>query len=1081
MNAKGFAKIGLLASFLFMALIMAHANISGAQYCDYQEGGNSGSLVNGQLQQAASTTCPGGYFSSPGTVTLSASDTTGQSDGSSTSPILMVWHPSDTYSIDSSYSSGCGSSNSCWTDPTPNSNPAVSDFLTLEYCGPKQQCNEATGGYYSGAGWAYCGNGPSGSSCSNGNSGQGYDYGNGCGGAGGGGGSTGGGSCIVDNTCPGINADPNVPYNNIASGAGGWNFNPVQNTGTLQIQCTMSTNEFFPCGGQGSCTTPGRNTDILIMNDPPPGTYSFCGTTYGPNNNQLNSGSGLSILETVCNYVAIYPQSWINAMPPTTFVMGANVLPPGASTYINYTIPLQPGEPMCPISYIMIAPPGKPCNPTFSIPGYAETTSNPAAYCNENSTNAPGYGWLCSGGTGTGGSGSCGGTTMVGTGPAWPQCLLNYNNESNPWGDNYDIYNSAGNAGQEPWVDNTLTDECQYSYFMSTNSVPLLQGNYTVCAFYKFPGSATTFSTQTQLNVTGNVQNGPGYGYYLYFANQNGQQIGAGSTFSTSSPISVDGQQWPTGPFSPSSYQATFNPGSNPPPLSCSVNYMDYMGTSPDVCLYEIAANTPTGGCIPPLTSAWPYDSFYSSGAVYTTTLPICNSPLTSLPCLVYNSQASPSPSTDNYALADLGTVSISGSTFVPSNSYDICAYDYNTYFYPGTYQNCNPNNPTSSCQAVEPAGNGQPGENIAPLGSPTGSNQNGGGNAGPNADAPLLDNPTEASPFFATASVTCNSIGTCTVGGQYQAGPFILYGSTAYFGAPFGTFNVIPSVVSLGNSPPSSVTIIANAYDVGFTTSSSSSQTSANLYTYIVPFGKTPFVTIKDACTGLTQSIKNQCSNSNGDFQNGCYVEYQGQTGNNNGGASSSNGCTVDTSGYPGTSCTAATTLVPGCYSGSSSSSGCNQNPMSTEIITTMSPSISSTTPANTYLLCDMLTEGGSAPEYVAGAFLFILPAGQTYSPSNLGEASSSPFTGEVCSVYYAIESVFIIVTLVIMLIGAGMYAFSHVLPGTARGPIQSYAFGMFIAGVVGVALGVAAIYIISLVTNTAISPSAICNMQVS
>ena len=59
----------------------------------------------------------------------------------------------------------------------------------------------------------------------------------------------------------------------------------------------------------------------------------------------------------------------------------------------------------------------------------------------------------------------------------------------------------------------------------------------------------------------------------------------------------------------------------------------------------------------------------------------------------------------------------------------------------------------------------------------------------------------------------------------------------------------------------------------------------------------------------------------------------------------------------------------------------------------------------------------------------------------------------------------------LVVMLIGGTLYAGSHVLPGSARGPLQGYGMGMILGGVVAAIIATAAGPILSIVANVSVS----------
>ena len=88
--------------------------------------------------------------------------------------------------------------------------------------------------------------------------------------------------------------------------------------------------------------------------------------------------------------------------------------------------------------------------------------------------------------------------------------------------------------------------------------------------------------------------------------------------------------------------------------------------------------------------------------------------------------------------------------------------------------------------------------------------------------------------------------------------------------------------------------------------------------------------------------------------------------------------------------------------------------------------------------------------------------------NPSNV---SLNQVTAALCNVYTIINSVLFILALVVMLIGGTLYAGSHVLPGSARGPLQGYGMGMILGGVVAAIIATAAGPILSIVANVSVS----------
>ncbi len=70
-------------------------------------------------------------------------------------------------------------------------------------------------------------------------------------------------------------------------------------------------------------------------------------------------------------------------------------------------------------------------------------------------------------------------------------------------------------------------------------------------------------------------------------------------------------------------------------------------------------------------------------------------------------------------------------------------------------------------------------------------------------------------------------------------------------------------------------------------------------------------------------------------------------------------------------------------------------------------------------------------------------------------------------CSLYATVHTVIFVVGLVLIIIGAALYAGAQVLPGNLKGSAQGYGMGMAVGGIVGVLLALAAPFILQSVTG--------------
>ena len=59
---------------------------------------------------------------------------------------------------------------------------------------------------------------------------------------------------------------------------------------------------------------------------------------------------------------------------------------------------------------------------------------------------------------------------------------------------------------------------------------------------------------------------------------------------------------------------------------------------------------------------------------------------------------------------------------------------------------------------------------------------------------------------------------------------------------------------------------------------------------------------------------------------------------------------------------------------------------------------------------------------------------------------------TQPLCQIYTAVHEGVFILGLVLMIIGAVMYALAHVMPGQTKGSLQGYGMGLILGGIVGV-----------------------------
>ena len=88
----------------------------------------------------------------------------------------------------------------------------------------------------------------------------------------------------------------------------------------------------------------------------------------------------------------------------------------------------------------------------------------------------------------------------------------------------------------------------------------------------------------------------------------------------------------------------------------------------------------------------------------------------------------------------------------------------------------------------------------------------------------------------------------------------------------------------------------------------------------------------------------------------------------------------------------------------------------------------------------------------------------------------ASSAVLNTVCQVFNTIKNVIFILGLTLMLLGAAIYSGANLMPSQSRGAFQGYGMSMIVGGVVGVAIAVAAPFIL----NTVVKASGNTNVTV-
>lgn len=82
-------------------------------------------------------------------------------------------------------------------------------------------------------------------------------------------------------------------------------------------------------------------------------------------------------------------------------------------------------------------------------------------------------------------------------------------------------------------------------------------------------------------------------------------------------------------------------------------------------------------------------------------------------------------------------------------------------------------------------------------------------------------------------------------------------------------------------------------------------------------------------------------------------------------------------------------------------------------------------------------------------------------------GTGITTNIINTTCELYNTIHTVILFVGLALIIVGAALYAGSHVLPGNLKSNAQGYGMGMIVGGIVGVILALAAPLILGVISG--------------
>lgn len=90
-------------------------------------------------------------------------------------------------------------------------------------------------------------------------------------------------------------------------------------------------------------------------------------------------------------------------------------------------------------------------------------------------------------------------------------------------------------------------------------------------------------------------------------------------------------------------------------------------------------------------------------------------------------------------------------------------------------------------------------------------------------------------------------------------------------------------------------------------------------------------------------------------------------------------------------------------------------------------------------------------------------------------GQTSNSAVMTTICNIFTTIKNVIFILGLTLMVLGGAIYAGANLMPSQSRGAFQGYGMAMVIGGIIGVAIAVAAPFILNTVVGASGSAASV------
>lgn len=95
------------------------------------------------------------------------------------------------------------------------------------------------------------------------------------------------------------------------------------------------------------------------------------------------------------------------------------------------------------------------------------------------------------------------------------------------------------------------------------------------------------------------------------------------------------------------------------------------------------------------------------------------------------------------------------------------------------------------------------------------------------------------------------------------------------------------------------------------------------------------------------------------------------------------------------------------------------------------------------------------------------MLVSSQNTGASGVGSAA----TNALCQIFNTVRNVIFLLGLTLMIVGGALYAGANIMPSQSKGGFQGYGMAMIVGGVIGVAIAVAAPFVLNLVVSAGTS----------